>query len=158
MGGCRRGPGPKILTLNAGSNSRKFEIIEAEPNGSESDHDVRFGSSLAAGAYNDIGKRHSAFSLRKNQQNRKRDEIEIPDHGHATELLLEWIEHGAARDHGIHNLADVERIGHRVVHGADAFDGPITTPESSLQVWIIPTEEGLMIAKDVADYTDANHN
>lgn len=30
-------------------------------------------------------------------------------------------------------------------------EGPITTPESTLQVWVIPTEEGLMIAKDVAD-------
>lgn len=33
-------------------------------------------------------------------------------------------------------------------------EAPITTPESSLQVWVIPTQEGLMMAKDVVDYDD----
>ena len=32
-------------------------------------------------------------------------------------------------------------------------EAPITKPESSIHVWVIPTQEGLMIAKEVADYT-----
>jgi acetate kinase len=32
-------------------------------------------------------------------------------------------------------------------------EAPITKPESLIQVWVIPTQEGLMIAKEVADYT-----
>jgi acetate kinase len=30
-------------------------------------------------------------------------------------------------------------------------EAPITTPESRVQVWVIPTQEGLMMAKDVAE-------
>jgi acetate kinase len=35
-------------------------------------------------------------------------------------------------------------------------EGAITTAESRVQVWVIPTQEGLMMAKDVADYVDSN--
>jgi acetate kinase len=30
-------------------------------------------------------------------------------------------------------------------------EAPITTAESSVQVWVIPTQEGLMMAREVAD-------
>jgi len=30
-------------------------------------------------------------------------------------------------------------------------EGKITTPESSLPIWVIPTQEGLMMAKEAAD-------
>lgn len=113
-----------ILTLNAGSNSLKFEIVAAEPAAGADVSEIRFGSSLIAGAYDDIGKERSAFSLQQNKRVTDKEEIEIRDHGHATELLFEWIKRGGAREHGIRNLANVEQIGHRVVHGADLFDGP----------------------------------
>ncbi len=106
-----------ILSLNAGSNSLKFEIVAAEPDGD-------FGQSLLAGAYDDIGKPGSAFSLWEGKQIRHKEPIEIRDHGHATELLFDWIERGGARDHGIGGMASIKRIGHRVVHGADRFSGP----------------------------------
>jgi acetate kinase len=35
-------------------------------------------------------------------------------------------------------------------------EGSITTPESPLQIWVIPTQEGLMMAHEVAAYTDEN--
>jgi acetate kinase len=113
-----------ILTLNAGSNSLKFEIIATQPSATEPENQLRFGSSLIAGACDDIGKEHSAFSLRKNKHKLRREEVQIRDHGRATELLFDWIEQAGAREHGIHNLADIERIGHRIVHGADLFSGP----------------------------------
>jgi acetate kinase len=37
------------------------------------------------------------------------------------------------------------------------LEGSITTPESLLPIWIIPTEEGLMIAKEVVAYLSENH-
>lgn len=108
----------KILTLNAGSNSLKFEIVAVES------RQTGFGSSLVAGAYDDIGKEHSAFSLAEKKQVRYSEEKRVDDHGQAVELLFDWIEQGQARDRGIRSLADIERIGHRVVHGADRFEGP----------------------------------
>jgi acetate kinase len=106
-----------VLTLNAGSNSLKFEIVAAEAGGG-------FGSSLAAGACDNIGKDHSVFALLKNKRAFQSEEMEIRDYGHATNLLFDWIERGGARDRGIGTLADIDRIAHRVVHGADSFSGP----------------------------------
>jgi acetate kinase len=106
-----------VLTLNAGSNSLKFEIVAAEAGGG-------FGSSLAAGAYDNIGKDHSVFALLKNKRAFQSEEMEIRDYEHATNLLFDWIEHGGARSRGIGTLADIHQIAHRVVHGADNFSGP----------------------------------
>jgi acetate kinase len=106
-----------ILTLNAGSNSLKFELVSAESGGG-------FGASLAAGAYDNIGKEHSAFSLLRNKQAFQKRDMEIRDYAHATELLFEWIERGGAADHGVDSSGDIDCIAHRVVHGADSFSGP----------------------------------
>jgi acetate kinase len=118
-----------ILTLNAGSNSLKFEIVAAEPG------DSGFGRSLLAGSYDDVGKPNAAFALWQGKEIRGREETEIRDHGHATELLFDWIERGGGRDHGIGSLKDIERVAHRVVHGADRFHGPVRiTPEVVRQI------------------------
>jgi acetate kinase len=106
-----------ILTLNAGSNSLKFEIVAAEADGG-------FGASLIAGAYDDIGKEHSVFSLLENKRPYQSEELEIRDHGHATKLLFEWIERGGASSRGIRNVGNLDRIAHRVAHGGDSFGGP----------------------------------
>jgi acetate kinase len=112
-----------ILTLNAGSNSLKFEIVAAEAGGCAEDGS-RFGASLIAGTYDNVGKEHSVFSLLENKRPRHSKELEIRDYGHAADLLFEWIEHGGAADQGARNLGDIDRVAHRVVHGADLFSGP----------------------------------
>jgi acetate kinase len=122
-----------ILALNAGSNSLKFEVVAAEPDAGPSDAPSYFGASLASGAYDDIGKNRSAFSLLCRKRVLHKEEIEVRDHGHATELLFDWIERGGAREHGIQSLADIEGIGHRVVHGADIFDGPAPLTDEVIQ-------------------------
>ena len=95
-----------VLTLNAGSNSLKFEIVAAEA-------DSGFGASLIAGAYDDIGKEHSVFSLLENKRPYQSEELEIHDHGHATKLLFEWIERGGASSKGIRNVGNLDRVAHR---------------------------------------------
>lgn len=107
----------KLLILNAGSNSLKFEIVASEDAGS-------FGKSLVSGSYDDIGKDQSSFALLQNKRPISTQELQIRDHGHATELLFQWIEQGNAKPHGIGGVGDFEKIGHRVVHGADEFHKP----------------------------------
>ncbi len=115
-----------ILTLNAGSNSLKFEIVATQPNGTDDGREARpFGRSLTAGSYDNIGRAHSTFSLLEGKRVRHQEELEIRDHGHASELLFDWIEHGGAADGGIRGFADIERVAHRVVHGGDRFSGPV---------------------------------
>lgn len=116
-----------ILTLNSGSNSLKFEIVAADPGGSNAQSG--FGSSLISGVYDNLGKEHSTFALLQNKQARDEQEIAIRDHGQATELLFDWIEQGGAKEQGIKGLAGIHRIGHRVVHGADRFHGPVEVTE-----------------------------
>ena len=116
----------KILTLNAGSNSLKFEIISVQPHSG-------FGLSLLGGSYDNIGKEHSSFALLEKKQPHKEQEMEIRDHGHATELLFDWLEQGKAKDQGISGLDDVERIGHRVVHGADRFQSTVKVNEEVIR-------------------------
>jgi acetate kinase len=52
----------KILVLNPGSNSLKFEVIETEA-GESGD----FGSVLVAGSYDGIGNEDSSFSVGQNR-------------------------------------------------------------------------------------------
>jgi acetate kinase len=113
----------KILVLNSGSNSLKFELVEAEPHAEAEEERTKWGSTLVSGAYDDVGKSSSKFSLLQNGNQVRSDKTQVRDYGHAAELLFDWIEGGGARDYGLRTLADIDRIGHRVVHGADLFDG-----------------------------------
>lgn len=114
-----------VLTLNAGSNSLKFEIVAAQPSKTGTGGETHFGSSLVSGAYDDIAKKHSTFTVRQNKCDVHKEQMEIRNHGHATELLFGWLEHGGAQEYGIRSLNDIERIGHRIVHGANVFSGPV---------------------------------
>lgn len=117
----------KILTLNAGSNSLKFEIVETEPTASSSAAEL-FGKSLVAGVYENIGKSSSSFALLEGKKPRGQQQIQIRDHGHATQLLLERLERNDFAQKGVKSLSGIDRIGHRIVHGADLFPShvPIT--------------------------------
>jgi acetate kinase len=119
----------KILTLNAGSNSLKFEFVETQVSGSG------FGRSILAGSYDDIGKPAAAFSLWKDKRPQHKQQLQVRDHGHAAELLFEWIDQGGAKEYGLAGLAQIDRIAHRVVHGADLFASAVkVTPEVLRQI------------------------
>lgn len=109
----------QILTLNPGSNSLKFSIVQTEPGASN------FGRTVIAGSYDDLGKPESAFSLLDGKRVRQKDKVEVKDSGQATNLLFDWLEHAHA--------GQVDRVGHRVVHGADLFNGPARISENTIQ-------------------------
>lgn len=109
----------QILTLNPGSNSLKFSVVQTEPGASS------FGRTVVAGSYDDIGKPQSAFSLLEGKRVRQKDTVAVKDFGHATSLLFDWLEHA--------NASPIERVGHRVVHGADLFNSPVRISEETIQ-------------------------
>ncbi|HXE13142.1 MAG TPA: acetate kinase [Bryobacteraceae bacterium] len=113
-----------ILTLNAGSNSLKFSVISVHSFAAAGEETV-FGETRISGAYDNIAKENSSFSLLDGKQVRHKESEEVRDHGQAAELLLNWLEEGNAAGAGISNLGDIDRIGHRVVHGGDFFEGPV---------------------------------
>lgn len=122
----------KILVLNSGSNSLKFELIDDEPNAG-GDERIRWGTPAISGGYDNIGKPGSTFSLLHDGKQIQKEEMEVRDYGRAAELLFDWIEAGRAEEYGVTGLAEVERIGHRVVHGADLFTGPAAIDEEVLR-------------------------
>jgi len=111
-----------VLALNAGSNSLKFDIVLNELDRGEAG--AEFGKKLVSGSYDDIGKQDASFSLYEAKEKRQHERREIRDYPDAVKQLLDWIDSGNAREQGIADLRDLHRVGHRVVHGADRFDGP----------------------------------
>jgi len=123
-----------VLAINPGSNSLKFEIVATEPNRAAGDSgEILFGRNLASGFYDNIGSEEATFSLLQDKEPSHREQTTVKDHGHATEVLLDWLDQGGAKQRGIASLSDIERIGIRVVHGADQFSRPVRINEEVVQ-------------------------
>ena len=97
----------KILVLNCGSSSLKYQLINME------NEEV-----LASGKYERIGE-DEAFITHK--ANGKKVEIKKPayDHKEAIEFTLAQFTNPEYKV--IDNLDEIEAIGHRVVHGGEIF-------------------------------------
>jgi acetate kinase len=123
--------GMRILTLNAGSNSLKFEFVSARP--ADKSAKQTWGQSLLAGSFDDIGKETCCFSLSANQAVFHSEKSAARSHGDAARSLFDWIDAGKGRLYGIGSLADVERIAHRVVHGADRFAQTVAISDAVIE-------------------------
>jgi acetate kinase len=90
----------KVLVLNSGSSSIKYEL-----------RDSQAGTVLMGGDISRIG-----------------EEDGVRDHGRALESILEALV--ASRGGPLKDLTEVDAVGHRVVHGGSYFSGPaLLTPE-----------------------------
>ncbi len=102
----------KILVINAGSSSIKYQVFELTP----------YESTLCSGLVEKIGEPVSVLS-HKRMQRRRVDEIRreesVPDHKAGLKLIVAALtdpEHGV-----IHDISEINGIGHRVVHCGEAF-------------------------------------
>ena len=95
----------KILTINAGSSSMKFSVIEL-PEEKE----------LVNGYFQRIGLDNSFYDVKINGEKLHRD-IELPNHLVALECIKkEIVELGV-----VSNLDEIDGIGHRLVHGGEKY-------------------------------------
>jgi acetate kinase len=91
----------KILVLNSGSSSIKYEL-----------RDSQTGAVLASGDVDRIG-----------------EDGGLPDHSRALQAVLDALVAGAGGP--LKDLSEVDAVGHRVVHGGSFFSGPaLLTPEA----------------------------
>jgi acetate kinase len=96
----------KILVLNCGSSTLKFQLIE-----SASIKDKY--RKLASGLVDRIGGQASyRFEVGGSQSETKNGEV--PSHEAAVRLVIEWLQSKSGRD-------TIDAVGHRVVHGGDQF-------------------------------------
>ncbi len=102
----------KILVLNCGSSSIKYKLFEMET-----------GAELAQGGIEKIGLKGSFLKLTLPSGQKVILEGEILEHKTGIEYILGVI---TSEKYGcIKSLSEIEAVGHRVVHGGEAFNSSV---------------------------------
>ncbi len=114
----------KILVLNSGSSSVKFQIIETDLERMNAHRD----ETLAVGQVEKIGLSDSRLVLKVPERSPYQDYHEILEHRAAIEWVLRTL---VDPNHGILGSVDeIEAVGHRVVHGGEEFASSVLmTPD-----------------------------
>ncbi len=102
----------KILVLNSGSSSVKFQLIRTKDE-----------SLLAKGIVEKIGSSDAIITYQPAGRSKIREIREVLNHSVAISLVLNLLlhpQHGVIKDKG-----EIDGIGHRVVHGGEDFAGSV---------------------------------
>ncbi|WP_096202681.1 acetate kinase [Bacillus sp. FJAT-45350] len=106
----------KIIAINAGSSSLKFQLLEMPAE-----------TVLTKGVVERIGLGDGIFSIEVNGK-KKKETFDIPDHAFAVKTLLEKLTNEGI----IASLDEIEGIGHRVVHGGEKFNDSVLITDDVL--------------------------
>jgi len=104
-----------VLVLNAGSSSLKFQLIATDLERIKLDEDVR----LLKGEVERIG--GEAIITLQTKESRKTMTAPIRDMGAALDFVIRWIASDESGLKEVRGPADVNAVGHRVVHGGERF-------------------------------------
>lgn len=96
----------KIISINAGSSSLKFSLFE-----------MTTKECIASGYFERVGLDGSFYTI-KYEGEKIREEVEMPNHTVAVEVLLDRLVSIGI----INDLSEIEGVGHRLVHGADKYN------------------------------------
>ena len=105
----------KILVINAGSSSLKYQLIDMENE-----------NVLAKGICEQIGNDNSAFTHKvpaDEGKNIKDKAIAMPDHATAIQVVIDALT--SAENGVITSMSEIDAVGHRVLHGAEKFSGSV---------------------------------
>lgn len=116
-----------VLVLNCGSSSLKFQLISTNLEQIEQDAD----RTLAKGHIERIG---GAATLNFSADGRPpvRSGRPIRDIKAALDAILQWIASDDAKIDGVGGLADIQAVGHRVVHGGEKFSQSVLIDDEVL--------------------------
>lgn len=107
----------KVIAINAGSSSLKFQLFEMPSE-----------TVLTKGLVERIGLNDSVFTITVNDE-KQTDVLDIPNHAVAVKMLLEKLTSTGI----IQSLDEIGGIGHRVVHGGEKFNDSILLTEEILK-------------------------
>ncbi|AST06458.1 acetate kinase [Anoxybacillus flavithermus] len=108
---------PKVIAINAGSSSLKFQLFNMPSE-----------EVLTKGVVERIGFEDAIFNITVNGEKIK-EVTPIPDHAVAVKMLLDkLIELGV-----IQSFDEIEGIGHRVVHGGEKFSDSVLITDETLK-------------------------
>lgn len=107
----------KILAVNAGSSSLKFELVELPER-----------KLLASGLFEKVGINGSFYTIKYNGEKIKK-ELELPNHEVAVKVLMEEL----INMNIISSLQEIEGVGHRIAHGGQDYTKPTVLTEEVLE-------------------------
>ena len=107
----------KILSVNAGSSSLKFQMYEMPEE-----------KVLISGVFERIGIHESFYTIKINGE-AIRKEKDLPNHKVAFQYLVEELE----ENHVVERLDEIKGIGHRVVQGGSYFDKSVVVTEDVIK-------------------------
>ncbi|MCK5732215.1 MAG: acetate kinase [Tenericutes bacterium] len=106
----------KIMAVNAGSSSLKFQLLEMPEE-----------KLITSGIVERIGLKHSVFTIKLNGE-KKEETLEIPNHGVAVNILLNKLIELKI----IASYDEISGVGHRVVHGGSEISESIVLNEKEV--------------------------
>ncbi len=107
----------KILSVNAGSSSLKFTLIELPSR-----------EVIASGLFEKIGIDGSCYTIKYNGEKIVK-EVELKDHSVAVSKLIEEL----LANKIVASLDEIEGIGHRILHGGSEFTKSLLLDDSVLE-------------------------
>lgn len=103
----------KILVLNCGSSSIKYQLLDMEKN----------AELLAIGLLDRVGIKDSLLTHQPKGKEKIKITQDAPDHTVGIDMILKTLLH---KEYGvIKDINEIAAVGHRVVHGAEAFSGSV---------------------------------
>jgi acetate kinase len=117
-----------VLVLNAGSSSLKFQVISTDLDRIRQDTDER----LCRGGVERIGGEAIVTVDSKNSP-RQKFTAPIRDVSAALDYVLRWLASDRSGIAEIHNLGDIQAVGHRVVHGGEVFQESVLVDDKVLR-------------------------
>lgn len=103
----------KILVLNCGSSSVKYQVFSVDGNGNNTD-------CLAAGIVEEVGLGKPSLTHRRiGADKHKQTNLPVKDHKDAIKIVLDIL---SSPEHGVlGSVEELDAVGHRVVHGGEKF-------------------------------------
>lgn len=106
----------KILVLNCGSSSIKYQLVEMDDE-----------SVIVSGGIDRIGLDEGDFKITKAIGGKIEKKVSAANHGEGIQLILDMLLD--ATDGVIKDVNEIAAVGHRIVHGAEEFSGSVLLNE-----------------------------
>ena len=110
----------KVLVINCGSSSLKFQLINSEDE-----------SVLAKGLCERIGSEGSRLVYSTHKIDKKELDKDLKDHTDAVQMVIDTL---TDKEIGvIESLKDVDAVGHRIVHGGENFSKSVVIDDEVIK-------------------------
>ncbi len=110
----------KVLVINAGSSSIKYQLI-----------DMTNETLLAKGQCDRIGIDGGNFKQTNYKGDVYKTDVQIANHGEGIKLIVDAL---TCKEHGvIDSMSEINAVGHRVVHGGEKFSGSVIITDEIIE-------------------------